>query len=470
MVVLSGVFMAALDTAIVNVAAPHIRADLGVSGSALVLVVSGYTLAYAMLLITGARLGDSHGHRRLFGLGLAGFTLASLLCGLAPGGAVLIGARVTQGGAAALMVPQALAIIQLQFQGAERARALGLYATTLSAGAVAGQIAGGALVTANLFGSSWRPVFLVNVPVGIALLVAVRRCLDPTRGQAVRRTDLPGVALLSTAVLLVLLPLILGQSQGWPAWCFGAFAAGAAVTAVALAPLRRRGRRSGDPLVDLSVFREPGVGRGLASLFASFAAYGGFLFAFSFYLQAGLGESPLRSGLTYAPMATVFAVASLGHTRLPGRLQPWLAPAGLACLGAGYGALGLLNHSGRWQAGPSLVLLCLVGAGFGLGFSPVIGRTVARLGPRHAPDASGLINTTIQLGYVSGVAALGSYFLGNARPGDPVSAGHAFAGVSLALVLLAFVAALFAATLRGTASGALDLPMPTDAAPEAIVA
>jgi MFS family permease len=225
-VLITGQFMALLDVTIVNVAIPTIQAKLHASGAALQLIVAGYTVTYAMLLITGARLGDLRGHRRLFLAGLGTFTLASLACGLAPTTGALVTARFVQGVGAALMVPQILSVIQRQFAGAARARALGVYAATLASGAVVGQALGGLLVSANLLGASWRPVFLVNVPVGVAAAVLVPRLVPADQVPGGRRLDLPGLLTASGAVLLVVLPLVLGHEQGWPAWTFVSLAAG----------------------------------------------------------------------------------------------------------------------------------------------------------------------------------------------------------------------------------------------------
>lgn len=456
-VLLAGVFMASLDVAIVNVAAPEISKDLRVSGTELVLVVSAYSLVYAMLLITGARLGNDHSHRRLFTIGLAGFTLASLACGLAPNGPVLIAARIVQGGFAAMMVPQVVSVIQIQFDGAEQARALGLYAMVLSFAVVAGQVIGGALVSANLLGSTWRPVFLVNVPIGIFLLVVAPRTLAPTRGARPRRLDLPGVGLLSAAVLLLVLPMIVGREQHWPPWTYGSLVAGVLLLAAGIAYLRRQGRRGGDPVLDLAVFASPGVARGLGSIVASMAAYGGFLFSLTLLLQAGLGFSALRSGLTFVPFAVGFAATSLGYTKLPPALQRWGAPAGLVCLAMGYAAVGVASRTGAWPAWPGGIILLVIGAGFGAGFSPVIAATLARVPRERAHDASGVLNTVVQLGYVVGVATLGSYYLSAAHAGSARSSGDAFATISIGLAVLALVAAVLAAGLRGAASKARHL-------------
>ncbi|MCZ0995460.1 MFS transporter [Streptomyces noursei] len=210
--------MALLDATVVNVATPAIHRELRTTGSALQLIVSGYTMAYATLLITGARLGARHGFRTVFLLGLAVFTLASAACGLAPGAAALIGARVVQGLGAGLMVPQIYSLIQLTFEGRARARALSLYATAIAAAVVVGQVAGGLLVSADLFGTGWRPVFLINVPVGAALLAAAARLLPREAARTATGLDLPGLVTLTGTLLLLVVPLVLGREQHWPRW------------------------------------------------------------------------------------------------------------------------------------------------------------------------------------------------------------------------------------------------------------
>ena len=212
----AGQFMANVDIAIVNVATPSIHRDLHASGGALEFVVSGYVLAFAMLIITGARLGRIAGYRRVYLAGLAGFTLASLACSLAPGTGVLIGARIAQGACAAVMVPQVLTGIQVSFDGRARARALSVLVMTMSGSAVIGQALGGPLIAANVFGTGWRSIFWVNVPMGVVALAGAAVLLPrKSRGQA--RLDLPGVGLLTAAMALLVTPLAFGREQGWPA-------------------------------------------------------------------------------------------------------------------------------------------------------------------------------------------------------------------------------------------------------------
>jgi MFS family permease len=218
-VLLAGQFMALLDVTIVNVAMPTIGRTLHATGAELQLVVAGYTVSYAMALITGARMGDLYGRRRMFLVGVLVFTVASLACGIVPGIEILIAARFVQGAGAAAMIPQIMSVIQVRFSGAARARALSAYTAVLSSGFVAGQVVGGVLVTANLFGQSWRPVFLFNVPIGLAVLTLVPLVMPADEpGRHRRRLDLTGLAIAVPAVFLVILPLMLGHLENWPGW------------------------------------------------------------------------------------------------------------------------------------------------------------------------------------------------------------------------------------------------------------
>jgi MFS family permease len=459
-VLLLGQFMALLDVTIVNVAVPTIGRTLHGSGAALQLVVAGYTVAYAMLLITGARLGDLFGRRRMFLAGVSGFTAASLACGLAPAMPVLIAARFVQGAAAAAMVPQIISVIQARFSGAARARALSAYTAVLSGGIVAGQVLGGVLVTANVLGTGWRPVFLVNVPIGAAVAVLASRVVpadgaraDGARadgtgtgtgtGRRGRRLDFAGLATSVPAVFLIVLPLVLGHQEGWPAWVPACAAAGLALAAAFIWVERRVAARGGDPLLNLRVLRSPGLGSGLAALITAMIAYGAFLFSLSVHLQAGLGESALRSGLTFAPAAAAFGLFGFYWRRLPERLHHALTPAGFATAAGAYLLLGLDLRNGGHGGLPLLAVLLLLGAGLGAGFSPLTTQALVHVPLADAADASGLLTTTLQLGQVIGVATFGSLFLTLASPARSGPArllsAHAVAAVDgwLALLLVA---------------------------------
>jgi MFS family permease len=412
-VLLAGQFMALLDVTIVNVAMPTIGRSLHASGAELQLVVAGYTVSYAMLLITGARMGDLYGRRRMFLIGVAVFTLASLTCGLAPAIGVLIAARFVQGAGAAAMMPQIMSVIQVRFEGAARARALSGYTAVLSSGAVAGQVIGGVLVTANLFGEAWRPVFLVNVPIGLAVLAVVPRVVPPdAAGPGARRQlDLAGLAIAVPAVFLVVLPLMLGHQENWPAWVFGCVAAGV-VLGVAFVFLERRiAGRGGDPLLNLDVLRAPGLVPGLAAVAVLMITYGGFLFSFALHLQTGLGDSALRAGLTFAPCALVFGACGYFWRRLPAASHHLLAPLGCLVAVGGYLAVAAALRSGGQGGIPLQVALVITGAALALGFSPLVTYALVRVPVQQAADASGLLTTTIQLGQAVGVATFGSLFL-----------------------------------------------------------
>lgn len=457
-VLVTGQFMALLDVTIVNVAMPTVGADLHASGSALQLVVSGYTITYAMLLITGARLGSLRGTRWVYFAGLATFTLASLACGLAPGVGFLIGARFVQGAGAAAMVPQIFSVIQREFTGAARTRALSVYATVVAVGAVAGQVFGGLLVSADLFGTGWRPVFLVNVPIGLVLAVLVPRLVPVGAVAAGRRLDLLGLLTASAAVLLVVLPLVLGHEQGWPAWTWVSMAAGAAL-AVGFVRLERAiAARGGDPLLDLRVLRSAGMPAGLAALAAGMIGYGGFLFSFTLHLQSGLGDSALRAGLTFAPAAAAFGATGYWWRRLPVRYHHALPPVGFVLAALGYLGAATALRSGGSGGGWLVLVLLVTGVGFGAAFSPLLTQAIVAVPVASAADASGLLTTTMQLSQVIGVAAYGTLFLDLAAGGGPHPSATAIFSVDAGVAALALLgtvgAVLLSRTVRSAARAA----------------
>ncbi|WP_169950151.1 MFS transporter [Microbispora sp. H11081] len=428
-VILAGQFMAILDSTIVNVAAPTMRADLGATGSGLQLVISGYTVAYAMLLITGARLGGLLGYRRLFLTGLAVFTAASLMCGLAPSTGVLIAFRLVQGAGAALMVPQVLSLIQVTFDGASRGRALGVYATVISAGAVVGQVLGGLLVTADLFGTAWRPVFLVNVPIGLALLAVGARRLPAEHVRREQGLDVPGLVTLSLAVCLLVVPLVLGHEQNWPLW--GWISMGLAVLAFCAFLLVER--RTAHPLVPGRLLRAPGVSAAASGIFLVMAAYGGWLFVMALHLQGGLGDSALRAGCLFIPAAAAFGLTSLNWKRLPARLHRPVIVAAAVVTAAGELALAAALAGGGHGEPLLEISFAAIGAGMAAMYSPLMAVALARVAPADVSDASGLLAMMLQLGQVVGVAVFGTLFLSL----TPSAHAAVVTSVSLAVVSLA---------------------------------
>ena len=452
-IVLVGQFMAVLDASIVNVAAPSIHVSLHASGAGLQLIVAGYTIAYAVLLVTGARLGDIIGHRRMFLAGLVAFTLASLGCGLASSAGFLVVLRFLQGAGAAIMIPQVLSLIQRTHTGPARARAMSSYSAVLAGGAVVGQLVGGLLISANLFGSGWRPVFLVNVPIGAVLLVAGAGALPHGRGEPGRTVDLPGLALLTPAVLAFVLPLVLGQPEHWPVWGWIAMAASAPLVFAFARVERRVAAVGGTPLIPGRVLEVPGVPVAIAALFTVMTIFSGFFFTLALHLQDGLGYSALRAGLTFAPTAAAFALVSLNWRRLPARWHGALIIGGFVAFGSGIAALAALLRAGG-SGGAGLYLTgALAGAGMAAAFSPLMTRVLLRVPVELAADATGVVVTVNQLGLLVGVATFGTLYLNLAGrlPGNaalaafrPVSA-HAEAVTLLALAGLAVVGVILAA-------------------------
>ena len=448
-VLLAGMVMNNIDVAIVNVAGPSIGAGLSAGGAELQLIVSGYVLAYAMLLITGARMGDLHGCRRTFLGGLVIFTLASLACGLAPAAVPLIAARVVQGVGAALMVPQVLTGIQRAFpDGLARLRALGWYAAALSGGAVVGQILGGVLVWADLFHTTWRPVFLINVPIGIVLLAAASKLLPPDRERRPDRLDVAGVATLSATVMLIVLPLILGRDLHWPLWVWICLPASGLAVAAFISAERAVVAHGRHPLVNLSILTRP-VWQALLSNAAASSTYFSLLFVLALYLQRGLGHSALFSGLALVSWVAAFGAAGPVLRRFPSRLVPYLVPAGCLLLAGAYASLAIAGQ----PSGPLLVAtLGLGGLGLGCSFSATLAHLSAAVPPRFAADLSGLVTTTAQVSAVVGVATFGTAYLAvvGGRIGAS-SATHAFAVTDGALAATALVAAgLGYAAVRST--------------------
>ncbi|MEV4253989.1 MFS transporter [Spirillospora sp. NPDC049652] len=453
---LLGQFMAILDVNIVNVALPTLRADLHASGASLQLVVAGYIIAYAVLLITGARLGDLLGHRRVFLGGLALFTLASLACGLAPATGFLIVVRFLQGVGAALMTPQVMSMIQRGFQGPARARALSMYAMVIAGGVVVGQVLGGLLVSADLFGSGWRLVFLVNVPIGAVLLAAGPRVLP--RADEDRRGGLDplGLLVLSSALLLLVVPLILGHELGWPAWGWAALAASAVLFAVFALVERRLMVRGGRPLVSGRVLRAPGVLVSATTLMFGPGSWGSFLFTTTLHLQGDLGMSPLKSGLAFVPCVLAFAAVSLYWQRLPVRWHRRMVPIGFTVAALGYLWIGPLASGGAAY----LVLTAVIG--LGLGVMPIVMTSALENVPaEEAADASGLLLTVMQAGQVLGVATVGTLFLVQFQ--DSGSTRHAEYATGWSLTALAAVAAIGSLLLvlrrpapAGAGAGAAD--------------
>jgi hypothetical protein len=450
-ILLVGQAMASMDGSIMAVTAPSLRAGLDPSDAQLQLIVAAYTIAFATFVVTGARLGDVLGPRRAFLLGLASFTLTSLAGGLAPSPATLIAARGVQGAAAALMTPQVLSIIQLEFEGELRARAIGAYSLILAVGVAAGQVLGGLIVGAHLLAAAWRPALLLNAPIGAALLLAARRGLPaPAAEAAARRLDLAGVAVLSAALLALVLPLTFGRDAGWPLWVWPSLACCGLALAAFAAIERRVGSRGRDPLFDLSVLAVPGVTAGVVAVMLVMACYWAFLVSLTLHLQGSLGFTPLEAGLTFAAYAGGFATASMLWTRAGAIVRDRLPVVGPLAMAGALVGVGLIAAGGGWPVAATLPLLFAGGVGHACGFSPLAHRLSASVQPRQAADLSGLLLTASLVGGTLGTAGFVGIYLGAASDGS----GHA----------LALTTGVLAAALAATAACALRALAPRPAA------
>ncbi|MEW9532556.1 MFS transporter [Microbispora sp. NPDC049125] len=411
-VVLTGYALSIVDASIVNVALTSISEDLHGGPAALELVVSGYGLTYALGLVLGGRLGDAFGRRRLYAYGLAAFTVTSALCGLAPTIEFLVAARLLQGAAAAMLVPQVLATIQAATEGQARARAIGMYGATAALGMVTGQILGGLLVSLDVAGIGWRSVFAINVPIGVAALLAIRR-VPATRAGAKPGFDPVGTALFGVTMVCVLTVVVAGPDLGWPLWLWSLLAV-AAVGALALVRAERRlEARGGPPLLSPTVLSHPGMRRGLAAMVPFSAGFGGFLFVYALVAQGHFGFDGLASGGTLTPFAGAFFVVALFTPRIAAALGGRIVTLGAVVLGTGLLLLALTIWLG-WPR-PSLVLV-LVGIGFtGVGsalIGPTLFRTIlADVPPAQAGMGSGVLVTSQQMATALGATVGGTLYV-----------------------------------------------------------
>ena len=447
------VFMVILDVFIVNVTAPSLRTDLGASDSDLQWVVAAYLLTYAISLITGGRLGDVFGRRRMFKLGIAGFTVASVLCAAAPSPGALIAARLIQGFGGAAMWPQVLSIIQVEFSPDERPKAFGFQGLVQGLAAIAGQIVGGGLIALDVLGLGWRSVFLINIPVGLIALLAADRLIPESRSETARRLDLLGVALATLTLSLVMIPAVEGRELGWPAWTLASFAAAVPAGALFVAAERRIAGRGGSPLVELHLFDTRGFRIGLLSATVLYFVIS-FFFLLSIYLQEGLGLSALDSGLAFTPIAVAFVTSSLTGPRLAEGTREYLPQ-----LGATIAALGLITTiiavqaTGDGSVSAWLILAMVpVGGGMGLAIPPLINLVLRAVPPSDAGTASGTLVTAQQIGNALGVAIVGTVFFSELGSGTGAAAhGDAFS-VSLAVqAVFALAAAALVSRARRTA-------------------
>ena len=436
-VLLAGTCLIVLDFFIVNVAMASMQRELHAGATAVEWVVAGYGLTFAVFLLAAGRLGDRVGRRRMFAAGIAVFTLASLLCGIAPSADLLVAARLLQGIGGAMISPSVLALIGTLYAGPDRAKAIGIYATVMGLAAAGGQLVGGLLLQLDVLGLGWRLVFLINVPVGVAALLTVRALVPESKAQTRSRIDVVGIGLATAALTALVLPLVDGRAHGWPAWSLVSLAVSPVLFADFVWWQRRLVRRGEAPLVDPGWFRDRAFAVGMVTQLAFWSGQASYFLVLALYLQLGRGLSAMDAGLVFSILAFTYLVASARAPKLVARYGRAVIVEGAIVLAAGHLATVLAVSS---YGGSVLSLtpgLLLVGAGMGLCLAPITTVVLANVDPQRAGAVSGLLSTMQQVGNCLGVAAIGVIFFGEVGRGY----AHAFTVSTLALsVLLAGVA------------------------------
>ncbi|CAL9535718.1 MFS transporter [Streptomyces sp. Tu 3180] len=429
-IVMTAAFMDLVDVTIVNIAIPSIQRDEGATFSQIQWITAGYALAFAAGLVTGGRLGDIHGRKRIFLVGIGGFTLASALCGLAVNPEMLVASRILQGAMAALMVPQVLSIVHATFPAHERGKVFGLFGAIVGLGAVSGPLLGALLTEWNLFGLEWRPIFLINLPVGVAGLVLGSRFITESKAPRALKLDLVGVALVTLALLMLLYPLTRGRELGWPLWGYVSMAGALVVFAALVAYERTKSARDGSPLIELSLFRVKSFAAGIAVQTVFGIGLGVFFLVWTLYMQIGLGWSALRAGLTGVPFSlAVSAAAGMSVQLLVPRYGRKVLQAGALVMAAGvlvymWEAERYGQSIASWQMALPLTVM---GVGMGLIVAPLTDAVLSEVPREHAGSASGLINTVQQMGNALGLGLVSVVFFGVIDERlAPAEAGPAF--------------------------------------------
>lgn len=444
--VLCASFVVLADVSIVNLAAPVIRRNLGAGISDIELTVSGYQLAYGAMLVTGGRLGDIFGRRALFSLGFAGFIVASAACGLAASPGQLIAFRVLQGTTAGLLSPQVLATIQAVLPPSRRAAAFGALGAVLAAATILGPLISGLIIMGNFFGTSWRPIFLINVPIGVIAIVAARWLLPAGRDGTAKRVDAAGTVLLVALWTALMVPLTVGLQQGWPAWAWLLLATVPVLAVTFLAVQRRLAARGRDPILPPELWPDRAFRVGLALYLALFSGIVSFFLYYSIVLQSGYRLSALAAGVSTIPSALGTLVTSVLSAKLARR---WgglrVTTIGSLICAAGFLTMlaPLLTVHDASLAAWMVPSQLLAGAGFGLVIAPLLTLVLTGIRSSDAGAAAGLLTTSQVIGGGLGVVIMGLIFQSQ-LPGPLGSATAAQLGSGLSRGVL-FDAAAFAA-------------------------
>jgi len=415
--VITAAVMDLLDSTITQVAAPTIRHQLGGSYAVIEWVTAAYALAMAVGLLTGGRLGDIFGRRRVLLAGITGFVIASVACAAAQSAGELIAARAAQGLLGAVMLPQVFGLIRDLFEAHEMGKAFGVYGPVMGLSAMLGPIVSGGLISANVLGTGWRMIFLVNVPVGLAALALGARTLPAgagagSGGSRRGRLDLPGAVLAGAAMFLLVFPLAQGHSLGWPAWLLAMMAASVLVLAGFGWYQVRRQRAGRDPLVEASIFRHRPYSAGIVFSIVFTGSLGGIVMIFNVFLQSGLGFSPWHSAVTTAPWAAGAFVGSAVGGITMSKLGRRVLHAGLVVEAAGLlGIYAVLRGAAGGVSTVDLLAPMVIGGiGMGMVFVPLFDIVMAGVRPQEMGSASGVLQTVNSLGMSLGIAGIGAIF------------------------------------------------------------
>lgn len=443
-VLLLGTFMVILDSFIVNVAIPTIQEQLSAGTAQIQFIVAAYVISYAVVLITGARLGDWLGRKKLFIIGMGLFIVASALCGFAATANFLIFSRVIQGIGAALLIPQVLAIIQVLFPPEEKGKAVGFYGAVSGLGLIAGQMIGGAMIHWNVWGLGWRSVFLINLPIGILAILLIIPLIKETRSAGKINMDLLGIFIMTGSLLLLIYPLVVGRESGWPFWVYFSFAGAIAAFFLFLAHEKKMVRRGGNPLIPTSMFHERTFSVGVLSILAYQIGNSGFFLVVSLTLQNGLFLTAIDSALAFVPIGAAFFLASMFGPKWA-KANSSVLKWGAVLIVAGYvvaiAICAYFTAGLQWQY--LIVPFFFIGFGQGLVGAPLMGTIMSGVRSDHAGSASGLLSTTMQTANALGIAGIGTiYFSSLVQQGDR----HA-GSLGLESYLYAFTRSLFCSSL-----------------------
>ena len=433
-IVLAAEVMDLLDSTVVNIAAPTIRKDLGGTYAAIQWIAAGYTLAFAVMLITAGRLGDILGRRRMFLVGAAGFAISSVLCAFATSPGMLIGSRVLQGALGAVMIPQGFGVIKMIFPPKEMGAAFGAFGPVMGLSAVCGPILAGGLIDANWFGTGWRMIFLINVPLGLVAFLGALRFMPESRSPSAPRLDLPGMALVIAGSLLLIYPLVQGRELGWPAWTYAMMIAALPVFGIFVWYERRR---DSSPLIEAGLFAKRAFTGGLAVITGFFCGMLGFMLVFGLFLQVGLAYSPLGAGLAMAPWALGTAIgAALSGAVLGPKFGRRIIHAGLLVMLVGLAGIWFTIHhydvtTSAWALAPGVFV---AGFGMGLVLAPLFNVILSSVAEHEVGSASGVLSAMQQLGSSIGIAVVGTVFFGLLGTQAAAAAGTQAPAVRAALV------------------------------------